>query len=402
MRVQVNDAVATGPTSAFSETPVIGDGGVNAGVRTARGGILVQAGDFNPERIILDDLGAGGPIMPMVSVGASFPGATVGVMDYSFGNFKLMVTSLPAVVPTGLTREVAAAPTSDQLSIASFNVENLSPNDPQTKFDGLAQILVNNLRSPDIVGLEEIQDNDGVVGGTASAVVDADQTLNQLIAAISAAGGPDYDYRQINPVDDQEGGVPGGNIRVAFLFRPDRVSFVDRPGGDPVTPVSVVSGPSGTELSFSPGRVDPTNTAWSTPEGTRRSLAGEFVFGGRKVFVIANHWKSKGGDQPLFGHFQPPTLVTGVQRAEQAQSIHDFVQSVLATDANANAVVLGDLNDFEFSTPLATLTAGGILHDLIERRHPIRTGGPSRTPGIWTTTGRSKRPGRASRSRLAR
>ena len=43
------------------------------------------------------------------------------------------------------------------------------------------------------------------------------------------AGGPAYEWRQIDPVDGAEGGQPGGNIRVAFLFRTDRgLKFVDR------------------------------------------------------------------------------------------------------------------------------------------------------------------------------
>jgi hypothetical protein len=44
--------------------------------------------------------------------------------------------------------------------------------------------------------------------------VDASDTFNELIGA---AGGPTYDFRQIDPVDDQDGGEPGGNIRVGFL-----------------------------------------------------------------------------------------------------------------------------------------------------------------------------------------
>ena len=56
-------------------------------------------------------------------------------------------------------------------------------------------------------------------------------TATRLIAAIQAAGGPVYHFRQINPVNNQDGGEPGGNIRVGFLFRTDRgLSFVDRPG----------------------------------------------------------------------------------------------------------------------------------------------------------------------------
>jgi hypothetical protein len=45
--------------------------------------------------------------------------------------------------------------------------------------------------------------------------------------------GPVYRFRQINPVDDQDGGEPGGNIRVGLLFNSARVSFIDRAGGTP-------------------------------------------------------------------------------------------------------------------------------------------------------------------------
>src|SRR5207249_7018950 len=196
----------------------------------------------------------------------------------------------------------------------------------------------------DLLSLEEVQDSNGA---TNDSVVDATTTFNTLIAAIQAAGGPTYQFRQIDPVDDQDGGEPGGNIRVGFLFRTDRgLAFVDRPGGTSTSAVGVVSGASGPQLTFSPGRIDPTNSAFTT---SRKPLAGEFTYDGKTLFVVANHWNSKGGDQPLFGRFQPPTLSSEVQRNQQAQVVHDFVASVLGLDPNARVIVLGDLNDFDFS-----------------------------------------------------
>jgi len=124
----------------------------------------------------------------------------------------------------------------------------------------------------------------------------------------------------------------------------------------------VVGSGAGTRLSFSPGRIDPTNPAFAN---SRKPLAGEFRFRGHHLFVIANHFNSKGGDQPLFGRFQPPARVTETQRNQQAQVVHDFVAAIEAADPDAGVVVLGDLNDFEFSQALATLRAG-VLHPLIE------------------------------------
>ncbi|MEK6322055.1 MAG: lamin tail domain-containing protein [Acidobacteriota bacterium] len=357
MRVQVNNAVVTGPNVSFGEIPVLSDDGANASVRTTRDGIVVRSNDFNPERIFLDDEIAS---TPTVVVGDHFTGPIVGVMDYSFGNFKLEVTSSPTAVPGGLSQEVTAAPTANQLAVATFNVENLDANDPPAKFSDLAGVIINNLQSPDLIALEEIQDNNGASGGGG---VDATQTYNQLIAAILAAGGPTYEFRQIDPVNNQDGGEPNGNIRVGFLFRTDRgLAFIDRPGGTSTGATTVVNGASGPEVSFSPGRIDPTNPAFNN---SRKPLVGEFTFNCHSLFVIANHFISKGGDDPLFGRFQPPTLSSEVQRIQQAQVVNDFVDSILALDPNAEVVTLGDLNDFEFSAPLNTLK-GGVLHDLIE------------------------------------
>ncbi len=81
--------------------------------------------------------------------------------------------------------------------------------------------------------------------------------------------------------------------------------------------------------------------------------------------MIANHFNSKLGDDPLMGRFQPPSFPSEVQRAQQAQLVHDFVAQLIAADPTADVVVDGDLNDFEFSNTVTTLK-GSILHDLIE------------------------------------
>ncbi|HEY3110252.1 MAG TPA: lamin tail domain-containing protein, partial [Chloroflexota bacterium] len=50
MLVQVNNPVVVGPRNRFGELVVLADDGANAGVRTARGGIVARPADFNPER----------------------------------------------------------------------------------------------------------------------------------------------------------------------------------------------------------------------------------------------------------------------------------------------------------------------------------------------------------------
>jgi predicted extracellular nuclease len=358
MRVTIADAVAVGPTNRFGEIPVVPDDA--AGLRTDRGGIVVRAGDFNPERVLLDDALA---VMPMVDADTSL-GDVTGVLDYSFGNFKLLPSTTPEAEGSGLDREVTDGPRDRELAVATFNVLNLDPGDGATKFAELAALIVDNLRSPDLLAIEEIQDNNGSVNDT---VTDASVTAATLVSAIEAAGGPHYEYRDVAPQDDQDGGEPGGNIRVGFLFRTDRgLSFVDRPGAGATTATTVVITPAGPQLSHSPGRVDPTNAAFTQ---SRKPLAGEFRFHGKKLFVIANHFNSKTGDQPLLGRFQPPARPTEAQRHQQAAVVNGFVDQLLAADADANVIVLGDLNDFEFSQTL-DIVKGGVLANLVETVPP--------------------------------
>ena len=361
MLVQINDPVALGPTNhRYGEIPVGGDGGAWGGVYSSRGALVIRPDDANPERLIVDD-----DFMrdePLMSLGDRFDGPITGVLDYSYGNFKLHILHpWPDVIPAHLTEETAAPAVAGQLSVAAMNVENLDLGDSDAKFAGLAADIVEHLLAPDILSLEEVQDNSG---SEDDGVVAADETYGRLIDAILTAGGPRYAFRDIPPQDDMDGGQPGGNIRVGFLYRPDRVIFVDRPGGDAVTPVSVISGADGPELSFSPGRIDPTNAAW---EHSRKPLAGEFLFNGHTVFVIANHFNSKGGDDALFGRYQPPRHPSEVQRRQQARVIHDFVTQILAIDPHADVIALGDLNDFWFSDAVKALQQDGALTNLIER-----------------------------------
>jgi predicted extracellular nuclease len=57
--------------------------------------------------------------------------------------------------------------------------------------------------------------------------------------------------------------------------------------------------------------------------------------------------------------------VSETQRHQQAAIVNAFVDELLAADKQARIVVLGDLNDFEFSDTL-TILRGGVLVNLME------------------------------------
>jgi len=358
MLVQIRDPIAVGQTDAEGRIPIVVNGGVNATFLNRRGGIVVRGNDFNPERIIVEDVILTNE--PKVSVGTIFSGTLMGVMDYNAGNFRFLnISPFPSASGGVISETLSMARTVNQITIATLNLENLDPADPQLKFDRIAREIIFNLDGPDLIAIEEVQDNSGTVN---DGVVSAALTFSKLIQAIQSIGGVQYDYRQIDPVNNADGGDPGGNIRQAFLFRIDRgLSFVDRSGGTATTSVSVLIGSEGVQLSHSPGRIHPADSVFSD---SRKPLVGEFLFNGNRLFVIANHFNSKQGDDPLFGRFQPPSLSTEIKRVQQAQIVNQFAESIVQLDPDAKIILLGDFNDFPFSAALETLS-GGVFSNLV-------------------------------------
>jgi uncharacterized protein len=391
MLTQVNKAVVIEPTNVFSvgqanensELAVLADGGKGASVVSDRGVIVARSfdlfpprdyrrGDFNPERIILND-----PVardnelepLPDAQVGDRFDKPVISVVDYAFGNYKFLVREVPPIVRGKLTPEKAKAAGKDELSIASYNVENLDAVNDAARIVEIARQIRENLRAPDILGLQEVQDNNGETTSGGSA---GEESWKAIIAAIAAQGGPTYEFRQIDPVHNSDGGAPGANIRVGFLFNPARVQFVDRPGGTATNATEDDPAQRGAQLTFSPGRIEPNDPAW---DASRKPLAGEFRFRGKTLFVVANHFASKGGDAPLFGRFQEPYRPSEIQRRRQAEIVNAWVKRLQKADPLAKVVVLGDLNDFEFSETVRILQQGtswSLLPELVDLWHLVK------------------------------
>jgi 2',3'-cyclic-nucleotide 2'-phosphodiesterase (5'-nucleotidase family)/predicted extracellular nuclease len=346
MRVSVEDAIAISPTQVFGEfsaeaftLPNQGATASPEGVLTARGGINLRSGpdntgDQNPERVQIQfdpNLLPEGFNTPALTVGDQL-GNVTGVVGYSFGNFEVNVTEPFTVTPSGLQQEITPLIGSEtDLTVASYNVLNLSAlEEDDLQRELLAQQIVNNLNAPDIIGLQEIQDNDGETDGTQSTVTDATETLQKLVDAIALAGGPTYAFADIAPENNTTGGAPGSNIRNSFLYNPERVSLE-----------------STTLLADS-----------AAFEGSRRPLVGEFRFNGKPVTVVNNHFSSRFGSTPVFGGPQPFVQATEAEREAQAQAINDYADSRLIAEPNANIVVLGDFNTFEFTNDLTEILPG--------------------------------------------
>ncbi len=323
MRVRVADAVVVGPTSRFGEFVVLAAANAVTGSGyqpSTRHVMLRPTGsdrvDYNPERIIVDDGARPAP--------ALLPGDAVhdllGVVDYTFGNYKIQYQQLqrrqrPRQAPKHSTVPLG-------LRLATFNVENLfdtkhtagkederstpTAQALETKLTKLALTVANELQAPEIVAVQEVETT---------------AVLANLAAHINKLGG--YAYRAVS----FESSDPRG-IEVGVLWDSSRITLQEAKSLDD----DYVRAAFGTR-SVSPGR---------------EPLVATFAFRGAPLTVVVNHFKSKSGDDPLFGRRQPPERPTEAQRKLQAKTVRTFVDQRLRLEPRALIAVVGDLNDFSF------------------------------------------------------
>lgn len=357
MRVQTGNVRSVGPQEHGDLFTVL----ASQPQETKNGGLLLKPNDANGERIPFKMYDNDQARNFDVKTGDYFKGPIIGYVNYGFQNYKINVNleDMKKAYQAGNTKPQATSiqPDKQQLTMASYNLENFS-NDVKSSSDEKAQKLANgivkNMKQPDIIGVTEVQDNDGPgQGGPAG-----DQSYARLIKAIQSAGGPEYKYINIDPEMNKDGGQPGANIRVGFLYNPNRVQFDSKiKPGDANTAVSYQKG----NLTLNPGRIDPHNPAFID---SRKPLVAQFKFKGKQVIAIANHWNSKNGDDALFGKNQPVNLGSENQRVEIAKAVSRFVTQVHQDNPKANVVALGDFNDFQWSQPLKTLE-GNQMTDLV-------------------------------------
>ena len=324
--------------------------------RTTPGGILLRSGpdnrgDQNADRIRIayHPLTAGGGF-PALATGDRLADVT-GVLEYAYGAFQVSTISPVRVeARSGWTPEVTALRrAADAVTIATYNVLNLSSDSSDRRQrELLGAQIARALGAPDIVALQEIQDASGERDDGA---VDGGPTLAALVAAVRGAGGPAYAYVEVAPVNGRPGGVPGGNIRNAFLYDTARVRLVAHRS-------------LSAEALAAADAPDPAAFA-----GSRDPLEAVFVIGGERLVVVNNHLTSRFGSTPVFGAVQPWVEAGEAEREAQARALHAYVAALTRRNCGARVVVLGDMNTFETTDDLASLLPGSapILVNLLPR-----------------------------------
>ncbi len=137
-------------------------------------------------------------------------------------------------------------------------------------------------------------------------------TVQGLGDRVNASAGTHYEACSFETSD-------GRGIEVGFLWDSDRVDLVE---------CFQLSGPD-VEAAFGSNSASPG----------REPLYGMFDVNGMTIHIVGNHFKSKGGDEAIFGisslEGEPFDRVTEAQRKLQAQVVRDFVNGIFAEDMHA-------------------------------------------------------------------
>jgi predicted extracellular nuclease len=302
--------------------------------------------DSNPERLRVQSTAQPGAAAIAVDVGDRVDGL-VGVLDYAFGAYNLLPDPQAQVVLTpGSTPRAAAAPASDEITIAGFNllrffddVNAPSISDPVLTPDALAHRLRKTanaicgyVNAPDILGVVEVE----------NLVV-----LQRLAATINAGDTQEPGACPRNPRYEAilvEGNDVGG-IDVGFL-----VSTADVGTGQPRVEVLEVE-----QLGKDATLANPDGSTSLLNDRPSLLLRARVHHGNgatREVTVIVNHLRSlsdANSMEPGTNGWATAGERVRAKRAAQARFVGEVVEARQNADPFEALVLLGDFNAFEFS-----------------------------------------------------
>ncbi|MEK6748831.1 MAG: hypothetical protein AABY83_06450 [Pseudomonadota bacterium] len=323
MRVSVRNALVVGPSNLLGEFVVLRPTG-----KLAPGELLhaqvtpldAENVDYRPERIFI----AAKPLqITPLKTGDGVDNVT-GIVDYRRNQYKILAQSV-SLATISPVRTAVSRNTAGNLAVVTVNVENLfdleddpnkadenntpTPGQLEIKLKKLTMLIAETLKTPAILVVQEVE-NQTIL-----------QTLGDRINAVSGAR---YVATSLDSSDRR-------GIEVGFLWDANQTQSVR---------VQSVTSAVYTELTGDAGGVP-----------GREPLIGWFRTGAIDIAVIGVHFKSKLGDDPLFGARQPPLRDTEEIRKQQARVLRVLYERLIQTYPSAAWIVAGDFNDHSFGEP---------------------------------------------------
>src|SRR5258706_2577627 len=350
--------------------------------------------DGNGYRILIGSIGiksAAGDSQALINPTRTFDTLSApvsGGLNYTFNKYRIEISAQPAF-NNGLDPSANHAPQvpdrNTEYSIVDYNVENLydyrdtpfsgcdftgdtgcpkvtpflaAVNPPydyvpasdavyQARLNDIATEIINDLHSPDILMMQEVENQDictvsggALVCGTTDNADGRPDDLQELALKIASLGGPAYDAAFDRDSSDLRGIAP------SFMYRTDRVKLLD-PTGDPILDGSpAINGYTAVPYDSDTSNPKTLNAVYTGTGACETSYVfprapdiglfriyanaiGDANY--RDVYVIDNHFKSG-----------PDTCVA--HRTEQANFNAALAAYLKTAKPDANIVLGGDLN----------------------------------------------------------
>jgi|GEM_PF-1283129 len=273
--------------------------------------------DGNPELIEMSVEALG---LPFQTISAGSRISAKGVISYGFGDYELQPSELNIEFENVIPRAVRDA-TASEVTIGSANlyrffdpIDDLGEEDDDQIEDPviyanrlvkLAKYVVNDLKSPTVIGLQEIENLN---------------VLTDLIAAISNQGGPVYTAELID-------GNDFGGIDVAFLYQDALLSDV------------TITQYGAAELnSFD------NSLLHDRPPLRLKATAALANGGSLDLNVLVVHMRSRGSIDSVSDGDRVRS-----KRLQQANSVAAMIDVILTEDPMVGLYVIGDYNAFQFT-----------------------------------------------------
>ncbi|KZN77556.1 ExeM/NucH family extracellular endonuclease [Pseudoalteromonas luteoviolacea] len=271
-----------------------------------------------------------------------------GVIHYTYGNYKLIPTSLPSFEPSNPRRTKPSERQSEQhIRVASFNVLNYFVNfdsrgaNNEQEFNRQRSKVIRAILASDadVVGLMEIENN-GYGDNSA---------IKNLIDGLNERDGTN-NWAYINPQLEQVG---TDAVTVGIIYRDNRVT------------------PQGSAQVITDAPFDEATRAHRPP------MLQSFkpINGGKEIRVVVNHFRSKGGscgvdmDDAVEGACNGQRLLaaqTVIAALDQTGSETNSNSGVSSTNEPIYAI-LGDFNAYAYEAPMQAFYDAGFANISLEK-----------------------------------
>jgi uncharacterized protein len=357
MAATLDDALVVGPTNSSGDTWVVRN---DLGIRR-----VFQDDAAGTGEVVCIGEGGLSQVTPEAAVGDRLLNVS-GVLAFDFGKYRMLLTSQPTVGTSTLSAQLtASSSTREAITLATLNLHNLydTVDDPATddsvvsfttyirRLQKHARLIHDVLGEPDLLAVQEVEN---------AAILKDLVAFNEIRA--------DYKVLLVDGPDLQ-------GHDVGLLYRSDRVMVVESQVFQGCTTLVDGLGVDGNQDVDNPANaftcdtngdgIFDGNRLFSRPplqvrvkvcvsDCAGRPTSAEWV----ELTLLINHFKSKFED----GY---TTLYTLPRRLQEAQFIANVAQSLHAAEPDHALFVLGDLNDYPDSQPLAVLKSAG-LRDLTQ------------------------------------